>query len=154
MKQYLNLLGKKSKKAFLNKINTKTKNKVLNNFASLINKKRKLIILQNKKDIKNATKKKLKENLISRLILNKKKIDQIIISIKNISKFKDPTNICLSEWMRPNGLKIKKVTIPIGIIGVIYESRPNVTSDVSSLALNLVIVLFEGGSCLILQIKY
>ena len=79
MKQYLNLLGKKSKKAFLNKVNTRTKNKVLNNFASLINKKRKLIILQNKKDIKNATKKKLKENLISRLILNSKKIDQIII---------------------------------------------------------------------------
>ena len=74
MKQYLNLLGKKSKKAFLNKINTKTKNKVLNNFASLINKKRKLIILQNKKDIKNATKKKLKENLISRLILNKNRL--------------------------------------------------------------------------------
>ena len=133
MKQYLNLIGKKSKKAFLNKIDTNTKNKVLNNFASLINKKRKFIILQNKKDIKNASKKKLKENLISRLMLNSKKIDQMIISIKTISKFKDPTNISLSEWVRPNGLKIKKITIPIGIIGVIYESRPNVTSDVSSL---------------------
>ena len=144
MKQYLNLLGKKSKKAFLDKINTKTKNKVLNNFASLINKKRKLIILQNKKDIKNATKKKLKENLISRLMLDSIKIDQMIISIKNISKFKDPTNISLSEWMRPNGLKIKKVTIPIGIIGVIYESRPNVTSDVSSLC-------FKSGNCVILR---
>ena len=57
MKQYLNLIGKKSTKAFLDKINKKTKNKVLNDFASLINKKRKLIILQNIKDIKNATKK-------------------------------------------------------------------------------------------------
>ena len=144
MKQYLNLLGKKSKKAFLDKINTNTKNKVLNNFASLINKKRKLIILQNKKDIKNASKKKLKENLISRLMLDSKKIDQMINSIKTISKFKDPTNISLSEWMRPNGLKIKKVTIPIGIIGVIYESRPNVTSDVSSLC-------FKSGNCVILR---
>ena len=144
MKDYLNLLGKKSKKAFLNKINTKTKNKVLNNFASLLNKKKKLIILQNKKDIKNATKKKLKENLINRLMLDSKKIDQMITSIKTISKFKDPTNISLSEWMRPNGLKIKKVTIPIGIIGVIYESRPNVTSDVSSLC-------FKSGNCVILR---
>ena len=144
MKQYLNLLGKKSKNAFLNKINANTKNKVLNNFASLINKKRKLIILQNKKDIKNASKKKLKENLISRLMLDSKKIDQMIISIQTISKFKDPTNISLSEWMRPNGLKIKKVTIPIGIIGVIYESRPNVTSDVSSLC-------FKSGNCVILR---
>jgi len=144
MKDYLNLLGKKSKKAFLNKINTKTKNKVLNNFASLLNKKKKLIILQNKKDIKNATKKKIKENLINRLMLDSKKIDQMIISIKTISKFKDPTNISLSEWMRPNGLKIKKVTIPIGIIGVIYESRPNVTSDVSSLC-------FKSGNCVILR---
>ena len=144
MKQYLNLLGKKSKKAFLNKVNTRTKNKVLNNFASLINKKRKLIILQNKKDIKNATKKKLKENLISRLMLDSKKIDQMIISIKTILKFKDPTNISLSKWMRPNGLKIEKVTIPIGIIGVIYESRPNVTSDVSSLC-------FKSGNCVILR---
>ena len=84
MKQYLNLLGIKSKKAFLDKINTKIKNKVLNNFASIINKKRKLIILQNKKDIKNAIKKKLKENLISRLMLDSKKIDQMIISIKTI----------------------------------------------------------------------
>ena len=144
MKQYLNLLGKKSKKAFLNKVNTRTKNKVLNNFASLINKKRKLIILQNEKDIKNATKKKLKENLISRLMLDSKKIDQMIISIKTILKFKDPTNISLSKWMRPNGLRIEKVTIPIGIIGVIYESRPNVTSDVSSLC-------FKSGNCVILR---
>ena len=109
MKQYLNLLGKKSKKAFLNKVNTRTKNKVLNNFTYLINKKKKLIILQNKKDIKKTKKKKIKENLISRLMLDSKKIDQMIISIKTILKFKDPTNISLSKWMRPNGLKIENL---------------------------------------------
>jgi len=144
MRHYLNLLGKKSRKAFLNKINTKTKNKVLNNFATLLNKKKKLIIIQNKKDIKNAATKGLKENLINRLMLDSKKIDQIIISVKTISKFKDPTNVTLSKWTRPNGLKIKRVTIPIGIIGVIYESRPNVTSDVSSLC-------FKSGNCIILK---
>ena len=144
MRHYLNLLGKKSRKAFSNKINTKTKNKVLNNFAALLNKKKKLIIIQNKKDIKNAATKGLKENLINRLMLDSKKIDQIIISVKTISKFKDPTNVTLSKWTRPNGLKIKRVTIPIGIIGVIYESRPNVTSDVSSLC-------FKSGNCIILK---
>ena len=84
MKQYLNLLGKKSKKAFLKKINTNNKNKVLNNFTFLLNKKRKLIILQNKKDTKNATKKKLTENIINRLMLDSKKINKMIISIKKM----------------------------------------------------------------------
>ncbi len=144
MKKYLNLLGKKSKKAFLNKINTKTKNKVLDNFTTLILRNKKLILLKNKKDVKNAISKGLKENLVNRLMLNSKKVNQMITSIKTISKFKDPTNITLSKWTRPNGLKIKRVTIPIGIIGVIYESRPNVTSDISSLC-------FKSGNCVILR---
>jgi glutamate-5-semialdehyde dehydrogenase len=54
-------------------------------------------------------------------------------SIKKIIKLKDPTNIILEKWKRPNGLNISKVSIPIGVIGVIYESRPNVTSDVASI---------------------
>ena len=144
MKEYLNFIGKKSKKAFLQKINTKTKNRVLNNFANLLSKKRKLIITQNKKDIKNAIKRRLKENLIDRLLVDSKKINQMIASIKLISKLKDPTNVTLSKWVRPNGLKIKRVTIPLGVIGVIYESRPNVTSDVSSLC-------FKSGNCVILR---
>jgi len=144
MKEYLNFIGKKSKKAFLQKINTKTKNRVLNNFANLLGKKRKLIITQNKKDIKNAIKRRLKENLIDRLLVDSKKINQMIASIKLISKLKDPTNVTLSKWVRPNGLKIKRVTIPLGVIGVIYESRPNVTSDVSSLC-------FKSGNCVILR---
>ena len=144
MKEYLNFIGKKSKKAFLQKINTKTKNRVLNNFANLLGKKRKLIITQNKKDIKNAIKRRLKENLIDRLLVDSKKINQMIASIKLISKLKDPTNVTLSKWVRPNGLKIKRVTIPLGVIGVIYESRPNVTSDVSSLC-------FKSRNCVILR---
>ena len=82
MKQYLNLLGKKSKKAFLDKINRKTKNKVLDNFASLINKKRKLIILQNKKDIKNASI-EIAISSVEHLLknsLDKSKLDKIYLS--------------------------------------------------------------------------
>ena len=62
-----------------------------------------------------------------------KKIIQIRNSIKEIIKFKDPLGKVLSSWKRPNGLIIKKISIPIGVIGIIYESRPNVTADISIL---------------------
>ncbi len=82
--------------------------------------------------------------MLDRLILNKIKINQIETSIKKIAKLKDPVDKIINKWKRPNGLKIKKVSIPIGVIGVIYESRPNVTSDVSSLC-------FKSGNAVILK---
>ncbi len=82
--------------------------------------------------------------MIKRLALNDKKINSIIKSINIIANFKDPVDLELDSWKRPNGLKIKKVTIPIGIIGVIYESRPNVTADISALC-------FKSGNCVILR---
>ena len=144
MKNLLFKIGKKSKKAFSYKIDEKKKNKVLKDYCQLIKKNKKLIIKENKKDIKNAYKKKIKANLINRLILNEQKISNIIISIKEIIKLKDPTYKILEKWKRPNGLNISKITIPIGVIGVIYESRPNVTSDVASLC-------FKSGNSVILR---
>ena len=144
MKKLLFNIGKKSKKAFVHKISSKKKDIVLRNFYQLIDKNRKLIINENKKDIKNAIKKKIKNVLIQRLILDDKKISNIINSIKRIIKLKDPTNITLEKWKRPNGLNISKISTPIGVIGVIYESRPNVTSDVASLC-------FKSGNTVILR---
>ena len=144
MKKLLINIGKKSKKAFVHKLSSKKKDMVLRNFYQLIDKNRKLIINENKKDIKNAFKKKIKNNLIQRLILDDKKISNIINSIKRIIKLKDPTNITLEKWKRPNGLNISKISTPIGVIGVIYESRPNVTSDVASLC-------FKSGNTVILR---
>ena len=144
MRKKLNTIGQKSKKAFSLNIETKKKNKVLKDYCLLLNKKKKLIINQNKKDINNAQKKGIKSNLIKRLILNEKKISDIIDTIKSIIKLKDPTNIILEKWKRPNGLTISKISIPMGIIGVIYESRPNVTSDVASLC-------FKSGNPVILK---
>ena len=144
MKNLLINIGKKSKKAFSNQINSKKKNKILKDYYRLIEKNKKLILNENKKDVKNALKKKIKDNLIKRLILNDKKILDIINSIKKIIKLKDPTNIVLEKWRRPNGLNISKVSIPIGVIGIIYESRPNVTSDVASLC-------FKSGNPVILK---
>ncbi len=144
MKNLLIRVGKNSKKAFLGGLETKKKDKVLINYHQLIKKNKKKILNENKKDVKIAYKKHLKNNLIERLILDDKKILNIINSIKKIIALKDPTNLLLDKWKRPNGLNISKVSIPIGVIGVIYESRPNVTSDVASLC-------FKSGNSIILK---
>ena len=76
--------------------------------------------------------------------MNEEKILDIINSIKKIIRLKDPTNVVLEKWKRPNGLNISRVSIPLGVIGVIYESRPNVTSDIASLC-------FKSGNPVILK---
>ena len=144
MQKLLTDIGEKSKKAINKRLSTKKKDKVLKDYRLLILKNKKLIINENKKDIKNAYKKGIKNNLIERLILNDKKIIAITNSIKKIISLRDPTNVILEKWKRPNGLVISKVSIPIGVIGVIYESRPNVTADVASLC-------FKSGNAVILK---
>ncbi len=144
MQKLLTDIGKKSKKAINKKLSTKKKDEVLKDYRLLILKNKKLIINENKKDIKHAYKKGIKNNLIQRLILNDKKIIAITNSIKKIISLRDPTNVILEKWKRPNGLVISKVSIPIGVIGVIYESRPNVTADVASLC-------FKSGNAVILK---
>ena len=140
----MNLIGIKARKASSKKISTKTKNKVLKDYAKLLDKEKNFILKENTKDIRFAKNKGLKDNLINRLLINEKKLDNIKNSILKIEKLKDPINVILNKWKRPNGLNIKRVTIPIGVIGVIYESRPNVTSDVASLC-------FKSGNSVILK---
>ena len=137
-------IGKKALNATKNKVNSKLKNKVLDKYISLIIKNKKLIIKKNFKDIKFAKKKKLRSNLIERLKIDEKKINDICYAIKNIRMLKDPIDVTLSKWKRPNKLIIKKVSVPIGIIGVIFESRPNVASDISCLC-------FKSGNAVILR---
>jgi len=144
MSKKLIIIGIKAKKASKIKIDKKNKNKVLKKYLQLININKKNILRENNKDIKFAIKNNLPENLISRLTLNDKKINEIMTSISKILKLKDPTNQVIDKWKRPNGLIIKKVTTPIGVIGIIYESRPNVTSDVASLC-------FKSGNAVILR---
>ena len=144
MKDLLIAIGKNAKKAFSKSISTKKKDKVLKDYQKIILINQSKIIKENKKDLYFATKKKLQSNLIKRLILDKKKVSLIIKSINSIKKLKDPVNNVLEKWRRPNGLKISKVTTPIGVISVIYESRPNVTSDVACLC-------FKSGNPVILK---
>ena len=144
MKNFMYSIGKKAIIASKNKINSKSKNKVLNQYINLIKKNKKLIIKQNSKDIKLAIKKKLKGNLIDRLTIDQKKLNNICAAIKNVRKLKDPIDVTLGKWKRPNNLLIKRVSIPLGVIGVIFESRPNVASDISSLC-------FKSGNAVILK---
>ena len=144
MSRYMNLIGKNAKKASLEKINSTLKNKILKRYALLLDKERNSIIKENTKDIKFSQKNGLKNNLIDRLTIGHKELDNIKNSINKITKLKDPVDNTLEKWSRPNGLKIKRVSIPIGVIGVIYESRPNVTADVASLC-------FKSGNAVILK---
>ncbi len=140
--KYLEKIGKNARIAFenLKTVVHKKIKKVLNNYNNILSKNKKKIIKENQKDIKNTK----RRNLVDRLILNEKKIEGIRHSINEILKFKNPVGRILEQWQRPNKLKIKKVSTPIGVIGVIYESRPNVTADVAALSL-------KSGNCCILR---
>jgi glutamate-5-semialdehyde dehydrogenase len=144
MIRYMSSIGLKAKKASFQKINTKTKNKVLKKYALLLNKEKNSILKANIKDVKLALKKGVNNNLINRLSIDHKELNNIKSSINKIAKLKDPVDNSFKKWSRPNGLKINRVSIPIGVIGVIYESRPNVTSDVASLC-------FKSGNAVILK---
>ncbi len=144
MKGYFDKIGSASYKASQKNIRTEIKNKVLYNYVKLLNKNKFKILKENKKDIKFAIKKKLHKSLISRLEINETKFPSIIKTIQDIINFKDPVGSIIEKWKRPNRLNIKKITIPIGVIGVIYESRPNVTVDLSCLC-------FKSGNSVILK---
>jgi glutamate-5-semialdehyde dehydrogenase len=142
-------IGEKAKIASqnLSKINFKKKNSILKQFSKYLKINEQLILNANKKDLINAKSKKLKDSMIDRLKLDNKKIYQIRNSIEKIVQFKDPVGRIISSWKRPNKLVIKKISIPIGVIGVIYESRPNVTSDVAALCFKSGnVVILRGGS--------
>ena len=135
-------IGQKSKLAFENLKRTSHKkiDNTLSDYIKLISLNKKRIIRENVKDVKNLK----RHNLLDRLILNEKKIDGIINSIKQIKKFPNPIGKTLGSWTGKNKLNIKRVTTPIGVIGIIYESRPNVTADVAALCL-------KSSNCAILR---
>tara|TARA_B100000963_G_scaffold258497_1_gene226900 strand:- start:3361 stop:4602 length:1242 start_codon:yes stop_codon:yes gene_type:complete len=139
---YLENIGKNAKKAYedLKTVKHSKIKKVLENYNKSLLTNKKKIIKENHKDVKNVKRK----HLVDRLILNDKRIEGIRYSINQIAKFKDPVGRVLEQWKRPNKLLIKKITTPIGVIGVIYESRPNVTADVAALCL-------KSGNCSILR---
>lgn len=130
-------LGKKGKKASLlmSNISIQKRNEALDNISALINSKQDLILEANKKDLNKAIKNNLDDAKIDRLSLNEKRIRDIRSSLQDIINFGDPINKILDSKERPSGIKIKKISTPIGVIGIIYESRPNVTIDAAALCI-------------------
>jgi len=110
------------------------KDKALAAAAAAINKDRAAILEANTRDVKKARDGGMKESLVDRLLLNDKRIDSIIEGIDIVIRQDDPVGKVLSGWTHPNGMQIEKVTVPMGVAAIIYESRPNVTVDCAALA--------------------
>jgi len=137
--------AKEASKA-LAKASTKTKNKALLCMAKELKTKADYIIKENKKDIKKAKTARLSNALIDRLTLDKKRIQEMALSIEEVAKLQDPCGAIDKMWKRPNGLVIGKMRVAIGVIGIIYESRPNVTADCASLCIKSGnAVILKGG---------
>lgn len=144
----MNAIGKKAQYASrdLVLLSTKQKNDLLLSLAKSLDNRKQELFDSNKKDIELATKNNLKESLIERLTINEKVLNGIITGLKKVVDLEDPIGKTLESKTRPNGLLIKKVTVPLGVIGIIYESRPNVTVDAFALAFKANnAVILKGG---------
>ena len=125
-------------------LDPKVKARALKSMAKALINNSSYIIGENVKDVENARKNNISKALIDRLTLDEKRVKAMADSLAEISRLKDPVGQVLETRSRPNGLLIKKVRVPIGVILVIYESRPNVTSDCAGLSL-------KSGNCVILR---
>ena len=147
--QTINELGKKAKNASIRlRVLQREKKKIAyEHLEKNIKDKASEILIANKLDIENAISNNLSKPLINRLKVTDETISGIIKSIIEIKKQPDPIGEILENWEQPNGLKFSKISVPLGVLGVIYESRPNVTIDASCLALksNNALIL-RGGS--------
>lgn len=141
-------LGVKAKKAanLLENVSGDHKNDGLKELSkNLINYSEEIVLI-NKKDIENAYKMNLSPSMIDRLTLNKERISNMVNSLREIINLDNPVGHIISEWTRPNGLHIQKLSVPLGVIGIIYESRPNVTVDASAIAIKAGnAVILRGG---------
>ncbi len=120
------------------------KSRILNEFANILESNISVIKDENKKDLEYAKENNLSNAMVDRLLLNKTRILAMAKSIKEIASLKEPVGRVLEGWSVESGITIHKVSVPIGVIGIIYESRPNVTSDTASLC-------FKSGNVAILK---
>jgi glutamate-5-semialdehyde dehydrogenase len=131
----------------LAKASSKQKNSALIKMAEALRKSSKELIKANSKDIEYAVKKGLSKAMIDRLTLNDKRINEMALGLIEVAALPDPVGEVLKMWQRPNGMTVGRMRVPIGVIGIIYESRPNVTADATSLCLKTGnAVILRGGS--------
>ena len=130
----------------LEALSTKIKNEALEYMAESLEKRSEEILKENKKDLMRAQEKELSKPLIERLTLDSKRIKEMADGLRKLASLDDPVGEIVAGWKRPNGLEIIKVRVPLGLVGIIYESRPNVTADSIGLCLKSGnSVLLRGG---------
>ena len=128
-------------------LTTAQKNQALSKMAEYLHKHEDHIIAENAKDLEGAAKKGLSEAMIDRLVLNHERLKKMAQAIRDVAKLDDPVGKVNSTWKRPNGIQVSLVHIPLGVVTMIYESRPNVTSDAAALCLKSGnAVILRGGS--------
>ncbi len=149
MKEKILAKAQQAKEAsrFISKASTELKNKIIERMAEYLRKRTDELIEANKLDIANAEKKGLSKALIDRLTLNEKRITEMVKGLEEVVALPDPVGEITKMWLRPNGMQVGKMRVPIGVIGVIYEARPNVTVDVTGLCIKAGnAVVLRGGS--------
>jgi glutamate-5-semialdehyde dehydrogenase len=122
----------------------KTKNRILHQMANALESNSEMIVRENVKDMEAGKENNLDSALLDRLLLDEKRVSAIAQSLREIATLKEPVGRVLEGWVNDDNLRIEKVSVPIGVVGVIYESRPNVTSDVAALC-------FKSGNVAILK---
>jgi glutamate-5-semialdehyde dehydrogenase len=137
MTDNIDQIGINAKKAarILAKTSSEQKNHALQAMSKYMLADKKIILEANKLDIENSKSKNLSESFIDRLELNDERVKSISDTLLEIESFKDPVGKILDSWQRPNGMHISRVSTPLGVIGIIFESRPNVTADAGALSL-------------------
>jgi glutamate-5-semialdehyde dehydrogenase len=149
MQKYIKDLVKRAKENSykITRIDSSLKDAVLFEMADCLLGNKDFILSENKKDLQRALKSNLPESFIDRLMLNEKRINEMSESLKEIAKLPDPIGKLIAEWTMPNGLFIKKIRAPIGVVLVVYEARPNVTSDcIGLLFKSSNIAILRGGT--------
>ncbi|HUI45731.1 MAG TPA: glutamate-5-semialdehyde dehydrogenase [Nitrospirota bacterium] len=149
IKQYVSDKAKKAKAASRNlaNISTEIKNNALFKMAAGLEKDAAKLISENRRDLMEAEKKNLSKAMMDRLTLNHDRIKAMSDGLREVAALPDPVGEVLRMWRRPNGMEVGRMRVPIGLIGIIYESRPNVTADSAGLCLKSGnAVLLRGGS--------
>jgi glutamate-5-semialdehyde dehydrogenase len=129
---------------FISNANTKIKNKILSDISKYLIASTEEIIKENKKDLEISTQEGMSDSLLDRLKLDRKRIEKKAESIDKVIKFADPVGEVVFGYNLPNGLILKNIRVPLGVVGIIYEARPDVTIDASVLCL-------KAGNCIILR---
>ena len=146
MENYMEILGKRAKEAAREaaRLGTEEKNRGLVTVAEELVAQTEWLLSENAKDLKEAEARGMKKSLIDRLCLTKERIEGLAEGLRQIAALEDPVGEVLRMWNRPNGLRIGQKRVPLGVVGIIYESRPNVTADAFGLC-------FKTGNAVILR---